>query len=530
VLWGSNARAAHPIFFHHVLKGITNGARLIVIDPRRTESAEFADRWLGLSIGSDIALVNAVCHELVATGRVDTEFIEHATSGFEAFVAHLDAYSPEVMAPVVGVSASAIRELAAEIGSARKLQLCWTLGITEHHSGVDNVLSLINLALLGGHVGRLGAGLVPLRGQNNVQGGGDMGALPNRLPAFTAIDDPVERPRWEALWEAPVSPVPGSHLSEMFEAMTEGSLDTLWVIGENPASSEADADQGRAALANLDTLVVSDIYLTATAEIADVVLPALAGWAETEGTVTSSERRVQRVRAVVEGPAGARSDLDIICEVAQRMGHLWLNRTPESLWDELRSVSSMHGGMSYERLEANDGLQWPCPHLDHPGSPILHDRLWDRPVTGPRAGFTMVDWRPPRDALDDRFPIRLTTGRRLDSYNTGVQTAAMASPIRGGSELDVHPQDLKTLGLADGDRALVSSRRASVEMVVRSSDSVSPGEVFTTFHFQDSVDVNRLISADWDPKSGTAEFKATAVRIEPTSRADAPSGGGHGEG
>ena len=514
LLWGSNARVAHPIYFHHVLKGIRNGARLIVIDPRRSESSEFADVWLGIKVGSDIALANAICHEIITSGDANHEFVRNATGGFDAFVQHVGRFTAETVAPIVGVDAQVIKDLAKDIAAAKRVQLCWTLGITEHHSGVDNVLSLINIALLTGQVGRFGSGLVPLRGQNNVQGGGDMGALPNRLPSFGDVTDADLRKRWEALWDASIPAEPGLHLSQMFDAMAEGTLKTAWVIGENPMASEANSEHARRALESLDFLVVQDLFMTATAELADVVLPAAAGWAETEGTVTNSERRVQRVRPAVPMPEGVRSDVDVIVEVAARLGHAWVNRTPEALWNELRQVSSMHGGMSYERLERLGGLHWPCPTEDHPGTPTLHSRLWDRPVTGPKAEFSMVDWRPPHDEVTDEFPLVLTTGRRLDSYNTGVQTHQFDSPNRGGHELDMCSADAHALGVADGETVRLLSRRGEVDIPIRITESVSPGLVFTTFHFRDLVEINRLISDEWDPKSGTAEFKATAVRVE----------------
>jgi formate dehydrogenase major subunit len=516
VLWGSNAREAHPIFFHHLLKGVDNGARMFCVDPRRTSSAKFADVWLGLEVGSDIALANAVGREIIAAGLHDTDFIEHSTHGFDDYAESVEPYTLDHGAALTGVPAEAIGELAHAYATAETAQLLWTLGITEHHNAVDNVLSLCNLALLTGHIGRWGSGLVPLRGQNNVQGGGDMGALPNKLPGFADVTDPDARSRYEAVWAASVPPDPGLHLTLMFEAMERRELRALYVIGENPADSEADITHARELLAGLDTLVVQDIFLTRTAELADVVLPASVAWAESDGTVTSSERRVQRVRAAVPAPGEARDDIEIIADLAEAMGHdRWGRPGPEELWDELRSLSPMHRGMSWARLETEGGLQWPCPDEDHPGSPFLHGWLWEDDLGGrDPAPFSPVEAEGPRERLTDEFPLRLTTGRALDSYNTGVQSGGFASPIRYGDALDVNPTDAAALGLADGERVRVTSPRGSVDMPVRIQPDLPPGLVFTTFHFPDLVDTNVLTNDAWDKKSGTAEFKAAAVRID----------------
>ena len=516
VLWGSNAREAHPIFFHHLLKGVDNGARMFCVDPRRTSSAKFADVWLGLEVGSDIALANALGREIIAADLHDTAFIEHATQGFDAYAEAVDRYTLDHASAITGVPADAIRDLAHAYATAETAQLLWTLGITEHHNAVDNVLSLCNLALLTGHIGRWGSGLVPLRGQNNVQGGGDMGALPNKLPGFADVTDPEARARYEQAWGTTIPPEPGLHLTLMFEAMERNELRALYIIGENPADSEADITHARALLEGLDTLVVQDIFLTRTAELADVVLPASAAWVESEGTVTSSERRVQRVRPAVKPPGEARDDIEIIADLAQAMGHdTWGRPSPEELWDELRTVSPLHRGMSWSRLEAEGGLQWPCPNENHPGSPFLHGWLWEDDLAGrDPAPFSVVEAEGPREALTEEFPLRLTTGRALDSYNTGVQSGRFQSPIRYGDTLDVNPADAEELGVVDGERVAVSSLRGTVEMPVRLQSGLPRGLVFTTFHFPDLVDTNVLTNDAWDRRSGTAEFKAASVRID----------------
>ena len=291
LLWGSNARETHPIFFHHLLKGIRNGARLYTIDPRRTSSARWSDLWLGLDIGSDVALANAVGREIIAAGLENREFIEHATTGFESYRQTVEPYTLAYAERETGVPADTIREMAHSYATVERALICWTLGITEHHNAVDNVFALINLSLLTGHVGRYGSGLNPLRGQNNVQGGGDMGALPDRLPGFQHVEVDAFRAKFDRRWEAKVPPKRGWHMSEMFEAMEHGDFRALYVLGENPLQSEADQAQTRHRLEGLDLLIVQDIFLTATAEIADVVFSAAAGWCESEGTVTNSGAR-----------------------------------------------------------------------------------------------------------------------------------------------------------------------------------------------------------------------------------------------
>jgi formate dehydrogenase major subunit len=514
LLWGSNARESHPIYFHHVLKGVRNGARLIVVDPRRTVSAQWADIWLGLDVGSDVALANAMGREILEAGLENRPFIERATATFPNYREGVQKYTLEYAERETGVPAAAIREAAHAYAKASKAQLCWTLGITEHHNALDNVFALINLALLTGHVGRWGSGLNPLRGQNNVQGGGDMGALPNKLPGGQDVENPMDRGKFERAWKTKLPEHRGWHLSRMFEEMEHGKLHALYILGENPAQSEADQTRAQRLLESLDHIVVQDMFLTRTAEMAHVVLPAAASWCEDDGTVTSSERRVQRVRKALEPPGQARPDLWILAELGKRLDVDIGSPVAETVWNELRSLSPWHGGMSYKRLEELNGLQWPCPDESHPGSPFLHGRLWEDPPREPLALFVAVEHDPPVDRLSEEFPIRLTTGRRLDSYNTGVQSAGYTSPLRRGETLDIAPEDGARLGIADGESVRAVSRRGAVAVPARYDPTLRPGLAFMTLHFQDDVATNLLTIDATDPKSGTAEFKATAIRIE----------------
>jgi predicted molibdopterin-dependent oxidoreductase YjgC len=514
ILWGSNARNAHPIFFKHLLKGVRNGAKLYVVDPRRSESAMFADLWLGIDVGTDIALANAMAREIIESDLVHEGFIANATVNFEEFKASVEDWTLDRAEAVTGVPAKVIKEFAHAYANAGTAQLCWTLGITEHHNATDNVLALINLSLLTGHIGRYGSGLVPVRGQNNVQGGGDMGALPNKLPGFQDVEDDELRGKFETAWGSSIPAKSGLHLSLQFEAMERGEVSAVYIIGENPARSEADSGRTKRLLQGLDTLIVQDIYMTETASMADVVFPATAAWSESNGTVTNSERRVQRVRAALAGPAGAKDDITILGLLAEQLGVEWTDQTAQHWWDELRSLSPIHYGMTYERLEAMDGLQWPCPDLDHPGSPFLHGRFWEQPRQGPAAPFHVVNHAGPVDELTDDFPMRLTTGRHLESYNTGAQTGIYDSPSRPDATIDISPQDASKLGVSNGGSVRITSRRGSIEAPVRIVSTQREGLAFMAFHYPELVDVNVVTIDAWDPKSGTSEFKATAVRLE----------------
>jgi formate dehydrogenase major subunit len=354
-----------------------------------------------------------------------------------------------------------------------------------------------------------------------VQGGGDMGAIPNKFPGGQDVEDATVRAKFEREYGRSIPAVRGWHLSDMFEAMERGDLRTLYVIGENPAQSEADTTRAIARLDELEHVVVQDIFLTKTAQRAHVVLPAGASWCESDGTVTNSERRVQRVRKALDPPGEARDDIAILAALAQRLGRDWGQPSAEDVWNEIRRLSPWHGGMSYARLEDLDGIHWPCPDESHPGSPFLHGRLWEDPVEGPLAPFTPVTFEPPVDELSPEFPMRLTTGRRLDSFNTGVQTEGYASPLRRGETLDLAPDDAVRLNMREGERVRIVSRRGSVVAPVHLDSGLNPGLAFMSLHFPDDVQTNLLTIDALDPKSGTAEFKATAVRVEKLTPADA---------
>jgi len=344
-----------------------------------------------------------------------------------------------------------------------------------------------------------------------------MGALPDRLPGFQHVENDDARAKFDRAWNVTIPPKRGLNLSGMFQAIERGELKTVYCLGENPVQSEADQHRCERLLSGLEFFVVQDIFLTATAKLAHVVLPAAAGWCESEGTVTNSERRVQRVRKAVQPPPGARDDMEIVCELARRLGHEWGHPSAEDVWNELRKLSPMHAGMSYARLEALGGIQWPCFDESHPGELFLHSRLWEEPVPGPRAQFSVIEFDPPVDLLDENYPIRLTTGRRLDSYNTGVQTDGYPSPLRRQEALEIAPEDGAKYGVSDGERVRISSRRGAVDACVRFDTSLRPGLAFLSYNQPDEVPTNFLTIDAVDSKSGVAEYKAAAIRIDKLS-------------
>ena len=511
IAWGSNTQECHPIIFNHMRRGIRNGAKMIVIDPREINQTKLAHKWLPVRVGYDIALANAMGHVIIKEDLYNKEFVERATLDFEAYKKLVEEYTPERAEELTGVPADDIREVARLYATADKAIICWTLGITEHQKGTENVFSLINLALLTGHIGKYGSGVNPLRGQNNVQGGGDMGALPNRLVGGWEYDNPVGRKLHEEVWGVPVPEKLGLNLTQMIEAMERKEIKALYVIGENPVQSDADAHHVRQVLEDLEILVVQDILMTKTAELADVVLPA-AGWAENDGTIVNSERRVQRVRPAIKPPGVAKQDHFIVQDIANRMGANWNYQSAEDVWNEIRKLAPIFAGMSYKRLD-QAGLQWPCPDESHPGTPFLHERLWAQEVEQ-KAPFKPTNHQPPAELPDEEYPLQLTTGRRLEFYNTGVQTSNYKKIKDAEEALEIHAEDAAAYQLNDGDQVKVRSRRGQVVTKVKISKKMPRGLVFMTFHFPEQTDTNVLTLNATDPLSGTAEFKACAVQIE----------------
>jgi predicted molibdopterin-dependent oxidoreductase YjgC len=551
ICWGSNTQECHPIIYNHMRRGMKNGAKMVVVDPRRIDQVKKADKWLRVNVGTDICLANAMANVIIEEDLHNKEFVERATENFEGYKEKVAGYTPEYAESITGVPAEDIREVARMYATAEKATLNWTLGVTEHHNGADGVFALINLGLLTGHVGKYGSGLNPLRGQNNVQGGGDMGALPDKMVGGWLWNDPEAKELFEEVWGAPLPEKVGKNQAEMMDAVKSGEIRCMYVIGENPAQSDADEHYHDKLFASLDFLVVQDILMTKTARMADVVLPAAASWAETEGTVINSERRVQRVRRVVDPPGEARPDEFIIRDIANRMGANWSFETAEDVWNEVRRLAPKFSGISYERLEKYGGIQWPCLDgsfeeisditpkeqlaastrgaenaegtaitadvVEKPqvGTRFLHAELWADEVVK-RAPFHPVDHEGPVEMPDEEFPYQLTTGRRLAFHNTGTMTQDYKKVKDPEELLEVCEEDAQRLGIESGDFVRVSSRRGTVPQVKATvTDRVRPGLLFMGFSFPDQVPTNLLTINAVDPLSGTAELKACAVKVEP---------------
>jgi predicted molibdopterin-dependent oxidoreductase YjgC len=550
ICWGSNTQECHPIIYNHMRRGMKNGAKMVVVDPRKIDQVKKADKWLPVNVGTDICLANAMGHVIIEEDLHDKEFIERATENFEEYREKVAGYTPEYAEQITGVSAEDIREVARMYATADKATLNWTLGITEHHNGADGVFALINLGLLTGHVGKYGSGLNPLRGQNNVQGGGDMGALPDKMVGGWLWNDPEAKELFEEVWAAPLPEKVGNNQAEMLDAIERGEIRCMYVIGENPCQSDADEHKSDRLFGSLDLLVVQDILMTKTARMADVVLPAAASWAETEGTVINSERRVQRVHRVVDPPGEARPDEWIIQDVANRMGADWSFETAEDVWNEVRRLAPKFSGITYERLEKYGGIQWPCfdgsfeeisditPEEELDAStlaaegPAITTDVVEKPQVGTRflhahlradeveerAPFHPVDHEGPVEMPDDEYPYQLTTGRRLAFHNTGTMTQSYKKVKDSEELLEICEEDARRLGIGDGDFVRVSSRRGTVPKVrARVTDRVRPGLLFMGYSFPDQVPTNVLTINAVDPQSGTAELKACAVKIAPAA-------------
>jgi len=513
ITWGSNTQECHPIIFNHMRRGVKKGAKLIVIDPRKIDQTKLADKWLPVRVGTDIALANAMGYTIIEEGLYNEEFINRTTLDFESYKKHVQAYSPDAVENITGVSAEDIRYVARLYAKAEKAIINWTLGITEHHNGTENVFALINLALLTGHIGKYGSGVNPLRGQNNVQGGGDMGALPNRLTGGWDYDDPEARALFKKVWGTEVPEKVGKHQTAMLEAIEKKEIKALYVIGENPVQSDADGNHVEQLFKELDFIVVQEILMTKTAQMADVILPA-AGWSENDGTTTNSERRIQRVRPGIKSPGSARQDHFIVQDIANAMGASWNYLCAEDVWKEIRELAPNFAGITYKRLDNEGGIQWPCLDESHPGTRYLHTRLWESDVKD-KAPFKPTHYQPPAEEPDEQYPYLLTTGRRLSFYNTGVQTQDYQKIKHNEEYLEISEQDAASLGLKDGDMAKVSSRRGTVTTKIRISNKVYQGLVFMSFHFPEQTNTNVLTIQATDPIAGTAEFKACAVKIKP---------------
>jgi len=512
---GTNTTEAHPIIGFNIKKAVRRGTKLIVANPREIQLVRFADIWLRHNLGTDVALLMGMMRVIVDERLLDSAFIEERCEDFDAFRESLKNFGLIVVEKITGVPADQIAEAARMYATNSPASILYAMGITQHSHGTDNVIATANLAMLTGNIGKPGSGVNPLRGQNNVQGACDMGALPNVYPGYQAVSDPAIKEKFEVAWGCSLSAQPGLTVIDILEAAYTEQLKAVYVIGENPVLSEPEAKHAEEALRKLEFLVVQDMFLTETAQLADVVLPGTT-FAEKDGTFTNTERRVQRIRKVIEPIGNSKPDWWITCQLAQRMESRGFDFThPSEIMDEIGGLTPSYGGISYERLETT-GLQWPCPTREHPGTPILHSKQFTRG----KGRFVPLEYKPPAELPDDEYPLALTTGRSLFHFHTGTMSRKVTglNIFRGEEQVEINPADALRLGIADGEIIKVISRRGEVIAKAKITDISPPGAIFMTFHFAESP-TNVLTNPALDPVSKIPEFKVCAVRIEKNGQA-----------
>jgi len=509
---GSNTTEAHPVLSLQMKRAVRrHGAKLILLDPRRIELADFATLHLRHQPGTDVAVINAIAHVILVEGLANNSFIAERTEGFAELKTAVADWTPERAAIISGVPAEEIRQAARMYATARNAAIFWAMGITQHTTGTDNVKGLSNLALLTGHIGRPGTGLNPLRGQNNVQGACDMGGLVNVFPGYQPVANEDARHKFAAGWHIPfeaLNPKPGLTVTEIMHGVLDGRIKAIYIMGENPMLSDPNLNHVRQALEQVEFLVVQDIFMNETAEMAHIVLPA-ASFAEKSGTFTSTERRVQLIRPALPLPGEARPDWQIITQVAQGLGADWCYSSPEEIFAELASLTPQYAGMSHERLEQG-GLQWPCPTPDRPGTAVLHSGQFARG----KGLFCPVPYKPPVEEVDEMYPFILSTGRILFHWHGG--TMSRRSPgldiIAPVAEIEINPADARSLDINNGDCIQVESRRGAVLAGARLTDRSPVGTVFMTFHYAEAA-VNLLTHDTVDPTAKIPEYKVSAVRL-----------------
>jgi len=506
---GSNTSSSHPLVATRIFRAKKKGARIIVADPRTIQISSLADITVRHKLGTDVALLNGIMYVIIQRGWHNVSFVEERTEGFEAFSKGIENYPPEKVAEITGVDAGDIVRMAEIYAKSETGSIVYCMGITQHTTGVDNVKALANLAMLTGNVGRESTGVNPLRGQNNVQGACDMGGLPNVYPGYQPVNMMDIQKKFEKAWNAALSDKVGRTVPQMLTGLTDGSVKALYIVGENPIQSDPDTHHVKKALAAAELLVVQDIFLTPTAEMAHVVLPGTS-FAEKDGTFSNTERRVMRVRQAIDPVGDSRPDWQIIQEVSNRFGYGMDYSSPEAVMREIASLTPSYGGITYERLEG-EGLQWPCPHADHPGTRFLHEGMFSRG----KGLFHPIEYRPPAETVDEEFPYWLTTGRVFAHYHTATMTRnspTLDAEIREGY-LEVHPDDADRLGVLQGDAVTVTSRRGTITAKTAVTDRVQQGLVFMPFHFIES-NANVLTNPAHDPVAQIPEFKVCAVKLE----------------
>ena len=513
VVIGADPTGNHPVAATFIKNAATNGAELVVIDPRRRNLANYASHYLQFKAGSDVALLNALLNVIVTEELYDRQYVEAHTEGFDEIARHVKAFPPEKMEGICGVDADTLRTVARKIAGARAAMIFWGMGIAQHVHGTDNARCLISLALLCGHVGRPGAGLHPLRGQNNVQGASDAGLIPMMYPDYRLVTHEDAREKFEAFWDTELNHETGLTVVEITEAIHDGDIRGVYVMGENPAMSDPDSRHTRAALAKLEHLVVQDIFMTETAAFADVILPASA-WPEKDGTVTNTDRRVQMGRKALEMPGDARQDWWIIQEIANRLGLDWNYGHPRDVHEEMRHCMPSMEHISWERLEREEAVTYPCEAEDRPGHEVIFGDGF--PTESTRGRFVPADVLPPDETPDEEYPLILTTGRLLEHWHTGAITrrASKLDALEPEATVQISPEDMENLGIEPGGRVRMTTRRGTVELAARREPGMPQGLVFMPFCYQEAA-ANILTNSVLDPFGKIPELKFSAVRVEP---------------
>jgi len=510
LITGSNTTENHPVLSAFVKRAVTKkNAKLIVVDPRRIKMTGFADLWIRPNLGTDVAWINGMMHVIIQEGLYDKTFVENRTVGFEALKQVTEKYSPEFVEAITGIPAKNLIDAARLYAGAAAGSILYCMGITQHTTGTDNVKSLANLAMLCGNIGIEGGGVNPLRGQNNVQGACDMGGLPDVYTGYQKVIDEAARNRMEKAWGVAGLPdKPGLKVTEMIPKAHSGELKALYIIGENPLVSDPDLSHVEKSIAHLDFLVVQDIFMTETARQADVILPSRC-FAEKDGTFSNTERRVQRVRKAVDPPGDAWDDWKITCEIATRMGYVMNYEDSRAIMEEISRLTPSYAGITYDRIE-NEGIHWPCPDAAHPGTPILHTEKF--PIG--KGVFHAIEYIPPAEQTTEDYPLYLTTGRVIYQYHTGTMTMKTEGLNERAPEcfVEISSKDAGSLGLSEGNKVDVASRRGKITAVIKVSEKAVDGTVFIPFHFAMAA-ANRLTHAALDPVSKIPEYKVCAVRL-----------------
>ncbi len=506
---GSNTKETHPVIANRMIKAYRKGAKIIVADPRKVPMVRFSEVFMKLKPGTDIALLNGMAHVILKEGLHNKEFIEAKTENFDEWKESVEEYTPDYVERITGVNKDEIIKAARLYGGSRKAGLFYTMGITQHTCGTENVRAIANLVMLTGNIGRESTGVNPLRGQNNVQGASDAGCLPNVYPGYQNTEDAEVRSKFEKAWGTALSQKKGLKATEMIPAALEGKLKALYIMGENPAVTDPNTHHTVKALKSLDFLVVQDIFMTETAELADVVLPS-ACFAEKDGTFSNTERRVQRVKKAVNSPGEAKDDLSIIMEISKRLGYPMTYGSPEDVLTEFGQLWPTIGGITYQRLN-KEGIQWPCLTKDHPGTPYLYKDGFKKP----KIHFHAISYAPPAEITDSEYPFILTTGRNLFQYHAGSMTRRV-KPIEthaGEPYVEINPEDGKILNIKDGQMVTVTSRRGKINIKARITNSVSKGTIFIPMHYSEAA-ANIITNDALDAHVKIPEYKVCAVNIK----------------